>query len=79
MVLDVLDVNTAVTRDHCDVLMAVVDVARRAVVFCAFALGNVELCSRLYIVFPTADLAKDTIPLSDAVVLVLTHADMVNG
>lgn len=79
MVLDVLDVNTAVTRDHCDVLMAVVDVARRAVVFCAFALGNVELCSRLYMVVPAAEFANDMIQPLIVVLYVLTHADMVKG
>lgn len=71
--------KTAVTRDRCVVLIAVVDVARRAVVFCALALGKVRMCSRLYIVFPTVDLANDTIqPLID-VLFVLIHADIVKG
>ncbi len=74
-----LDVNTAVTRDRCDVLIAVVDVARRAVVFCAFALGNVRLCSRLYIVVAAAEAANDTIQPLIATLLVFIHADMVKG
>gem|GEM_PF-3846141 len=75
----VLLVYTAVTRNHSVVFRVLVAFVYVAVVFCAFCLKVVPLCSKFHILFAEVDLANDIMPRSHVVVSDFIHVDIVNG